>query len=398
MKILQLSEYKSLFQPREQIQPHIIDKIKQGYSNQIKVNLKYQQGKDYWEFIAPGWVGYIPVTPDFAIRISPKVPIKNLLGMLEYAYDLKSFQFLDGLTDCDDLEGFYNRLAQILSERLLSRFRQGLYQTYLPKREHLAYVRGRLEIKQIWKKPWDTKLTCHYNEQTKNIEDNQILLWTLYCISRNRICNPTVHSFVKKAYQTLRKSITLKAFTAEDCCGRKYNRLNQDYQQLHTLCKFFLANSMPSHQQGNYETIPFLVNMAQLYEKFVAEWLKINLPKHLGIKVQHSVKISPLRFDIDLIIYTKATGETNYILDTKYKNPDRPSNKDINQVVTYAISQGCSQAILIYPQDLAQPVNTDIGNIKVSTIPFCLQENITLAGNKFLQALPIIHSVDHKQF
>ncbi len=130
--------------------------------------------------------------------------------------------------------------------------------------------------------------------------------------------------------------------------------------------------------------------MAQLYEKFVAEWLKINLPKNLDIKIQHPVKINPLRFDIDLIIYTKATGETNYILDTKYKNPDRPSNQDINQVVTYATSQGCSQAILIYPQCLAQPVNTYIGNIKVRTIPFSLQEDIELAGKKFLQNLLIL--------
>ncbi|MDJ0635962.1 MAG: hypothetical protein QNJ34_22440 [Xenococcaceae cyanobacterium MO_188.B29] len=257
--ILQLIEYKSIYQPREQIPIYIIHKIKQEYSSQIKVNLQYKQGKDYWEFIAQGWVGYIPVTSDFGIRIASKVPIKNLLVMLEYAYELKSFHFLDSLTNCNDIEEFYNRLAKILVDRILTRCRQGLYQTYLPKIDRLTYVRGRLHIKQIWKKPWDTQLTCCYNEQTKNIEDNQILLWTLHCISRNQICNQTVHSLVRKAYRTLGKLVTLKTFTAKDCCGRKYNRLNQDYQQLHSLCRFFLANSMPSHEQGSYETIPFVV-------------------------------------------------------------------------------------------------------------------------------------------
>ncbi len=51
----------------------------------------------------------------------------NLLGMLEYAYNLKSFHFLDGLIDCNTLEKFYNRLANILVNRILVRCRQGLY-------------------------------------------------------------------------------------------------------------------------------------------------------------------------------------------------------------------------------------------------------------------------------
>ena len=46
--------------------------------------------------------------------------------MLEYAYDLKSFRFLEGPKSMSKaLTTFYDRLADILARRILSRTRQG---------------------------------------------------------------------------------------------------------------------------------------------------------------------------------------------------------------------------------------------------------------------------------
>jgi 5-methylcytosine-specific restriction enzyme subunit McrC len=107
-------------------------------------------------------LGYIPVNSDFALKINPKVPIKNLFGMLEYAYNLKSFQFLDGLINCDSVEDFYNKFAYILAEKIIERCRKGLYRSYVPKTEKLTYVRGRVNVQEMIKKPWDIKLQCEY--------------------------------------------------------------------------------------------------------------------------------------------------------------------------------------------------------------------------------------------
>ena len=35
--------------------------------------------------------------------------------------------------------------------------------------------------------------------------------------------------------------------------------------------------------------LPFLIDMANLYEQFVAEWLKANTPKGFFVKQQHRV-------------------------------------------------------------------------------------------------------------
>jgi 5-methylcytosine-specific restriction enzyme subunit McrC len=50
-----------------------------------------------WELTAQGWVGYIPLSPELGLSLQPKVSLEGLFRMLEYAYRLESFHFLDDL-------------------------------------------------------------------------------------------------------------------------------------------------------------------------------------------------------------------------------------------------------------------------------------------------------------
>ena len=308
--------------------------------------------------------------------------------MLEYAYKLKSFRFIEGLLNCDSLQGFYNNLAYTIAQLILDRVRKGLYRIYIPKTQHLNYVRGRLDILETIKQPWNPRLKCHYQEQTIDIEDNQILLWTLFIISRNSLCSEKVSTIIRKAYHTLQSLVTLKSFTPEDCFRINYNRLNQDYKLLHYLCRFFLENTAPNYNSGNRNTLPFIVNMSKLYELFVAEWLKIHLPSNLIIQSQKRVNIAKnISFQIDLVLYDISTNKNRYILDTKYKYPDSPSSDDVAQVVAYAVSQKCSEVILIYPTTLNHPLDKFVGDIRVRSLTFSLDKNLDKAGNSFLNKL-----------
>jgi 5-methylcytosine-specific restriction enzyme subunit McrC len=113
-------------------------------------------------FVRGGWVGHLPVSEQFAVEIKPKVGVHNLFRMLEYAYDLKSFRFLDDLFRADTLQELYERLAGLLSRLVLDRTRRGLYRTYLSRTDHLPYVRGRLEARELSLRPW----TCRAPTRT----------------------------------------------------------------------------------------------------------------------------------------------------------------------------------------------------------------------------------------
>jgi 5-methylcytosine-specific restriction enzyme subunit McrC len=387
-RIIELTEYQLATFERDFILESVGQKIHQNYAKEIDIEFPNFKTKYQWRLKSKGRVGNIPITPEFHIAIRPKVSINNLFGMLEYAYKLK-IKFPQGAIQCKFLEQSYERLANILAQKILERCRKGLYRDYLSKTERLASIRGRVDLRSALQKPWDVKLKCHYNEQTGDIEDNQILAWTLFIIGRSGLCRESVSSTVRKAFHALQGFVTLKPFKSEACIDRNYHRLNQDYQLLHALCRFFLDNTGPSHEIGDREMLPFLIDMANLYEQFVAEWLKANTPKGFFLKQQHRVIHDQNYFDrIDLLLCDIATKKVQYVLDTKYKAPDKVDNTDRNQVVTYATLLNCKNAILIYPQTLKAPIDQQIGDIRVRSLTFSLNSDLNEAGKTFLTSLP----------
>ncbi|NET53194.1 MAG: restriction endonuclease, partial [Merismopedia sp. SIO2A8] len=357
LQTIELTEYVPKLLPRSLLPDVVGEILWRDYGTQVKVDFPSPKTGDHWRLAAQGWVGHIPLTSDFHIALRPKVQLGKLLRMLEYAYELNSFRFLEGLVDCQTLEEFYERLADILARRILNRGRQGFYCAYIPKTQHLPYVRGRIDIQQMVTRPWDTKIQCQYEEHTADVEDNQIIAWTFWCIARSSLCTERVMPMVRRAYHLLQGFVTLQQCNPRTCIGRQYNRLNEDYRPLHALCRFFLEHTAPSHEIGTNATLPFLVNMSQLYERFVAVWLKVHLEttlnkQALDIQSQERVYLGQtegLYFDIDLVIYDTRTGIAKYVLDTKYKTADQPASADISQMVAYAEAKGPQEAILIYP-------------------------------------------------
>ncbi|MEG3837828.1 restriction endonuclease [Microcoleus sp. Z1_A1] len=384
-RIIELTEYQLATFEQDSIPELVGEKIHQTYAKQIDIEFPNPKTKYKWRLKSKGKVGNIPITPEFHIAIRPKVPINNLFGMLDYGYQIKFFQ---GSIQCQSLEEIYEELANILAQKILERYRKGLYRDYLSKTERLAYIRGRVDLRSALQKPWDVKLKCDYNEQTGDIEDNQILAWTLFIIGRSGLCRESVSSTVRKAFHALQGFVTLKHFKSEACIDRNYHRLNEDYQLLHALCRFFLDNTGPSHETGDREMLPFLIDMANLYEQFVAEWLKANTPKGFEVEPQHRVEHDTNYFDkIDLIIRDSETKKVQYVLDTKYKAPDKVANKDIHQIVAYANALKCQNAILVYPQDLTEQLDIKHGDIRVRRLTFSLDGDLNEAGETFLKSL-----------
>jgi 5-methylcytosine-specific restriction enzyme subunit McrC len=387
-QLIEITEYVPRKFGREEIDYAIAESLWRKYNNQVAVDFPSPKTNGKWKLTSQGWVGHIPVTSEFHLALRPKVQLKNLFGMWDYAYQLKSFRFLEGLIDCESIEDFYSQLAYLLARRILDRGRKGFYRAYVPKTGQLAYVRGRLNIRQAMRKPWDVKLNCHYEEHSGDIEENQILAWTLFIIGRSGLCSERVSPTVRQAYHALQGLVTLQPISPKDCVGRLYNRLNEDYRPLHALCRFFLDSSGASHERGDRAMLPFLVDMARLYELFVAEWLRAHLPKHLVLKVQEQVNISKtLYFKTDLVLYDISTGTARYILDTKYKIPTQPATNDIEQVVAYAVSKDCHEAILVYPENLTHPLDGWVGDIRVRSLTFSLEDDLERAGQAFLQDL-----------
>jgi 5-methylcytosine-specific restriction enzyme subunit McrC len=330
-------------------------------------------GNDFhYRLRSKGWVGHFPVGGTVII-VRPKAPVASIFAMLEVAYNLKSFNILEGETAVESLEEIYERIASILAKRVNDRFRKGLYRGYIEKSEDLEFVRGRVDIRGNIRNALLTapRLHCRYEELTADLEENAILLWALYLVARMGLTRDDVKRQVRQAYRRLIGAVSLVPKSARDCMYRFYHRLNHDYKPMHGLCRFVIEHAGPGTNIGSHEFLPFSLDMAKLFEEFVAEWLAEKLPEKLKVDPQFHVRLNAnadLSFRIDLVLRDRMSGQALAVIDVKYKMAAQPSEGDIQQVVAYAVELGVSRAHLVYPFPLERSVEAKIGNVKVSTI------------------------------
>lgn len=392
IEIIELTERTPVKVDRERLPVEAAEMLKQKFGDKIAVEMISLRPDSDWQLTAKDWVGYIPLTPFVSIRLLPKngVKVTNLFGMLEYAYGLKSFHLFEKeLFDCNTLEDFYDRLANILAHLILDRARRGFYRSYQPISDQLPYLQGRIDLQRASLRPWEVKLECHFEEHTSDIEDNQILTWTLMQILHSGLCTEKSSHFVSHAYRRLLSFAEPEPCGPESCLYRIYNRLNDDYRSMHALCRLFLEHLGPAHKIGNREMIPFLVNMANLYELFVAEWLKAHNLKSFSIEAQREIIIDRrqnMKFRMDLVLFDRSTQLPKCIMDTKYKIGP-PSMSDIHQAISYAEAIGCREAILIYPVEKESPLDMWVGDIHVRSATFALEGDLDEAGWDFVHEI-----------
>jgi 5-methylcytosine-specific restriction enzyme subunit McrC len=364
-----------------------------NFSSEVDIDFPSLKTGGKWVLRNKGYVGYIDLPGDRSLVLEPKVELDNVFQMMEKAYDLGDFD-LSTVYDSDTVEGFYDRIANMLAENVMDRRRRGLYRSYVEKEEKSQRIKGRIDFSETLKKPWKPEAHIKYSEMTADNEDNQLLLYTLNRISSTTgLCRPDTLRKVRKAIRSMRGAISHNEFRASDCAGRTYNRLNSDYERLHALCRLILDNSGPSYSMGDRQMVPFNVEMPKLFQKFVTKWLDENLSERFKIEDEENVtlmeydKSDDLKYRIDLIIVDRQTGEPVCVIDAKYKDSDRPATEDISQMTGYAKSIDVGETFLMYPADLEEDLDADLNGVRVRNLTFDLEGSLQENGEKFLEDL-----------
>ena len=387
MEVLSLVEYERL--DLDELDSAVAERLRDEHGSRIEIRSPWEN-RQKWGLTSLGWVGFLPVTPEFGLSLQPKVPLASLFRMLEVAYRLAEFR-TDGLFDASSVDDLFELLASILARRVLDRVRHGLYRAYVEEERELRFLRGRLDLLGHARTPWRIALPCRFEEHTPDLDDNQLLLWTLLRIARSGLCRREESAArVRRACKALGGIVSVAPFIGSDATGRIYHQLNADYEPLHALCRFFLDHLGPAHELGDRPMLPFLVDMARLFEEFVAEWLSSHLPPYLAALPQEKVPLGTdrqVRFEIDIEILHLPSGRTVAVLDTKYKNQGFPQSADVQQAIAYAEARNCHHAFLVYPQELESPFRGELKNHTVETLAFPLDGDLDAAGERFLEQL-----------
>jgi 5-methylcytosine-specific restriction enzyme subunit McrC len=388
-----LPEYDGKEYDRDEVSDEVAEFLIEKFSSEVEVEYPTFKTDGKWVLTNQGYVGYIQLPGDNAVVLEPKVDIDNVFAMMEYAYELGEFD-LNTVYDSESVKGFYDRIANILAENVNDRRKRGLYRSYVGKEEKSQTIKGKINFRKTLLKPWEPKVHIKYNEMTANNEENQILLYTLSKISSSSgMCRDETLQKTREGIRSLQGAITYNEFGASDCADRRYNRLNSEYQRLHALCRLILDNSGPSYEVGDRKTVPFNVDMADLFQEFVTEWLCENLPSRFRVKGEEEVTLAEydhsqdLKYRMDIVLYDRESGEAICIIDTKYKAPTRPETADVSQMVGYAKAKDTSETFLLYPEDLDEPLDVPFSDIRIRNMTFNLDNDLQTNGETLLREL-----------
>ena len=386
MPLIKMVEGELLRIPAAQLPESVGLKIHQQLGRQIHIEFPTSINRNHYTLHSNGYIGKLSLDKNIQLQIEPKITLGKLFAIIEYAYKLNFIQFLEGATTCQSLDQWFDFLAVVLAKKVRTRVRRGLLRDYEKREGQLTHLRGRLMPDYYGKNKSILSVPCRFFQQTTDLLDNRILAWTLYCLDRFKWQDQEVKQIVHHAFGLVAETVDANFVSAEQCRNRVYHRFNQDYRSMHAICRFFLENCGPNMGEGKREFTSLLVYMPSLFESFVAEWLKVELGGSYQLQSQFRVGLEgshKLAFKIDLVLREVSQGSVLAVLDTKYKVGKSPQERDIQQVVAYAVRMKTNRAFLVYPSVETESLAIRVGDVLVKTMAFDLAGDLQESGAKF---------------
>ena len=335
------------------------DFIVSELSNKIQIRRGY--GEAVW-VIDPGpSVGLVALPSGRRMEISTKVPVESLFFMLSVAAGFPP-SFRQETVPLQRLEEILEFLARYLADLVDERIRQGLFRSYVVRRENLTAVRGRISFADQMRRNNAKRhqIFCEYAVLSWDVPENQVVLQTIHMLAGWDF-SPTLRKRLRRIESTL-APVSLTALPPSVIDEFGYHRFNDDYQPIHRLCRLFLEGSSLSEHVGTWESRAFLIDMNRLFEAFVERLLLDGMSTGVQVGSQFRTHLDlgrSIRIRPDLVF--RLAGSIEAVGDSKYKvtRSSGFENHDLYQVISYATSLGCSKACLFYPAH-EMPVQTEI--------------------------------------
>ena len=328
------------------------------------------------------WVGVVRL-PTMEIRVTPKVTgeLLGLVRLLEYTSGLDA---LTRLHDGAALEASGDSLLELIvllfvdaCERVL---RRGLLSDYVEREDALPRVRGRiLGDRQILERFGQLdRIICRYDELEHDVVENQLLTAAL------RVASPRVRSVeLQRRISRLRDVLEPICDTEQlDLAGARttvaYNRKNGHYENAHQL-GWLLFDSLGVDDlfaPGEVRSFSFLLNMNQLFERFVTRVVEQILPS-AQYRVTSQSPFKSVVWNVssqrpytniipDVVVERRGESGCRMAIDAKYKLYDERGfdQGDIYQTFLYAYAFGATvsgrvpTSLLLYPATAEEPKNT----------------------------------------
>lgn len=261
------------------------------------------------------------------------IPIRNIWHMLLYAWNeipLKNDWMLVDVESAPTLDALF---ASILMKLMHGRLRIGLAGDYVPNRETLRGIRGRIDFAASLKQRTfeHGEAYCEYEQYSVNAPKNQIIRTTLARLIQTGQFGPDADQANALRHQLRHlvnslDGIDLIELSPDLIHRQRVGRNDNDYRIMLEICWLIMQRQMPTEWTGEH-ALPSLdresLILHNIYERFVANFYRTHLSewivmpqKHLEWHEKYSNPFLPSMIP-DLVMQEKSTGRL-IILDTKF--------------------------------------------------------------------------------
>ena len=213
------------------------------------------------------------------------IRIQNIYYMLSYAFQVLNEQGYKQIAT-EEFENVAELCSAILIKGVTSQIKRGLGKEYVEQTDSLASLRGKINISASVKGQTllNKRMICSYDEFSVNSYMNRILRTTMETLIKSNIS--------KNRKKQIRKLLIY--FAEVEPLERErinwklqYNKNNQTYQMLISVCYLILKGLLQTTTDGNTKLMDFLdeQRMCRLYEKFILEYYR---KEHKEIKASAS--------------------------------------------------------------------------------------------------------------
>jgi 5-methylcytosine-specific restriction enzyme subunit McrC len=306
--------------------------------------------------VTPAGVAGVIVTPRRRIVIASKVPVRNLLLLLDPLAEPPS--------DSDHVEpGSASELIDLLAGQLAlhmsERGAAGLHRAYQESQARGAFLVGQIDVPAQLRQPAGRKDQIHsrQDEHTIEIPCNQVPRTVAAQLLASGLLAPAVRERLAAAAGLFREVSTV-ALDAGVLA-----RLPRDpppgYGPLLALCRWLADALAPSPMSGEVPAQAFLLSLERLFEQYVTRAVLDGLARpgtSWQVTVQESrpaceaVEAQPA-IDVRPDVRIDRGGRPVLVLDAKWKRlpPDAVVTEDLYQVLAYCTVLGVRSAVLVYP-------------------------------------------------
>lgn len=243
--------------------------------------------------------------------------------MLSYAFQILTQDTYDDVA-IESFDEMYDLLAAILAKGIGIKLKQGLYREYINRQEELSVLRGKINMSGMIKNQLVHKrvLACDFDDLSENNLFNQIIKTTVSLLLRNDTVKSKYKDDLKKKMLFF-SNIDFLEPTSISWSSIRFQRNNQTYGMLISICQLILEGMLMTTDTGEYRLASFLdeQRMCRLYEKFILEYYNRHYPElkvsasQIPWSVDDGVRtmLPMMQSDIHL-----QKGNTVLIIDAKY--------------------------------------------------------------------------------